>query len=87
MTGSKSKNVVWNESICDKISNSVRKVEVYSDKTATKLKENAIVEYPVHVVLLIFTKGFRRYIIDHGNTLAVLLAVAKSGIFQDEEEV
>lgn len=53
-----------------KIMSFVGMVEVYSNNTATTLKGNAIVAYPVHFVLLTFTKEFRRYLVDHGHTLA-----------------
>lgn len=51
-------------------------VEVYSDETATTLKEKATVDYPVHEVLMNFTKELRQYLIDHGHTLAGVLPVS-----------
>lgn len=51
-------------------------VQVYSDKTATALKENAKFAYPVHGVFVSFTKEFCSYISDHGYTIACLLPVS-----------
>lgn len=52
---------------------------MYSDKTATTLKTNAIVSNPVHVVLFNFMKELCRCITDHGHTIPELLSVTRSG--------
>lgn len=61
-------------------------VQVYTDKTATTFKSNAIVPYPVHVVLLNFIPSFRRFLIDNGYTFAGLLPVCTSTDEHEERE-
>lgn len=56
---------------------------VFPAKTASTLKSNAIVAYPIHIVLLHFIPAFRRFLIDKGYTFAGLLSVQTS---TDEHE-
>lgn len=48
-------------------------VQVYSDNTATTLNTNMIVAYPVHVLLLNFTKEVCQLLMNFGHTLVGLL--------------
>lgn len=50
-------------------------VQVNSNKTATNLKTNAVVEYPTHTVPLNFTKEFCWYLHDRGHSFSGLLLV------------
>lgn len=77
---------LWVDNDLDNDHSFVGMIQVYTDKTSTTLKSNAIVRYPVHTELLNVTKEFRRYLIDHGHTLAALLPVSASQKEEDEEE-
>lgn len=48
-------------------------IQVYSNRTTTSLKFNALVAYSAHVVRLTFTKRERRYTAGHGSTLLASL--------------
>lgn len=50
-------------------------VQVYTDKTTSTLKANAILAYHGHVVFLNFTQMFCRLSIHHGYTFVGLLPV------------
>lgn len=50
--------------------------QVYTDKTTTSLKANAIDAYPVHTVLLNYAATYRRYLIDHRHTFVGFLPVS-----------
>jgi len=66
---SRSKDSFWVDSVADKNSSFVGFFQLYSDKTAMTLKSNAMVAYPVHLVLLNASPSFRRWLIDNGHTL------------------
>lgn len=53
-------------------------IQVYFGKTATTLKANATVAYPVHIVLLNFTKEYRRFFIENWYTLVRLSPIFAS---------
>lgn len=65
---SSDKNVFWSENGDGEANSIVGMLQKYTDKTVTTFKASAIVAHPVHVVFLNFTKHFRWYLIDHGNT-------------------
>lgn len=83
---STSRNIFWNEKEGEEKLSFVGMLQVYTDKTATSLKANAVVAYPVHVVLLNFTQTFRRFLIDHGHTFVGLLPVCTTTDEQDERD-
>lgn len=43
--------------------------QVYNDKTVTSLEDTFVVAFPVHVVLLQFTKQFRRLLMYYDKQL------------------
>lgn len=51
--------VVWNEGDAEGSKSFVGYLQVFGDKSATKLKNNAIVAYPVHFVLMNFSAKHR----------------------------
>lgn len=51
-------------------------VQVYSSKATTILKGNTTVAYPVHILLLRFTKDFQSFLIDNWYTIIGLLPVS-----------
>lgn len=57
--------------------------QISSDKTASILKLNALVAYPVLAEFLNFTSQFRRYVIDTGYTLVGFLQVGNQNILTD----
>lgn len=84
---STNKIILGNGSLSGKNSSYAGMVKVYSDTTAATLKSNAILAYPVHGVLMNFSKEVHKYLIDHGYRLAGLLPVSTSGICTEEEEI
>lgn len=70
-------NTVWSDSIDGSDLSSVGMVQVYTDRTVTALTSNAVVAYPVHVVLSNFTKTFLQFLVYHGYTFSGLLPVYK----------
>lgn len=67
--------VYWTDLDDPKPTSFVGLVQIYSDKTATTLKANALIAYPIHAVLLNCSLRHRRYLIDNGYTLVVFLPV------------
>lgn len=61
----------------------VRMVQLYTDKTVTSLKANAVVVYPVQVVSLNFTLEFCQFFIDHRLTFVKLLPISKTSIREE----
>lgn len=59
-------------------------VHAYTDKMATTLKAKATVSYPVQIVLLNFTKAFRRFLIDRRHTFVGILPVVSSSLTDKE---
>lgn len=64
----------------------IRMVQFYSDKSATTLKSNALVAYPLHGFFLNATKEFKRILIDHKDTLTAFLPVSSTLKEADEED-
>lgn len=58
---------------------------MYTNKTATILRSNAVVTRPVHVVLLDVAEEFRRHLINDGHTIVGLLPV--STFFTDDDDM
>lgn len=52
-------------------------VELYSDKTAMKLKAKAFTAHLVHAMLLNFSLHWRSWIFSSADTVVVLLAFCK----------
>lgn len=50
-------------------------IQIYSTRVATTLIANVTVAYYIHVLMLNFTKGFRRFPADHGDTNDGLFSV------------
>lgn len=71
-------NPIRNENTQEKNSPFAAMIQIYSHETATSLKAKTTVVYPVHNVLLKFTKDFRRPLINHGHATADLLPVSVS---------
>lgn len=57
------------------------------DKTKIILKVNAIVFYPIQLMLLNFLKGFRQYIVNHSFALPGHLLVFTSDSSNSQQEV
>lgn len=51
-----------------------------------KLRSNAVVAHPVHVVLLNVTKDFKKVLVDHGYTLGALLPASSTRKHDDEDD-
>lgn len=68
--------IVWNENLYDGAPSFVSVLQVYTDKVATILKANVTVTYSVSVILLNFNLNFRRYLIDHGQTMVTFLTAS-----------
>lgn len=60
--------------------------QIYTDKTVTSLKANVIDAYPVHFLLLIFTKPFCWFLIENGCTFARYLTICTINDEPDEKE-
>lgn len=76
----------WNDSDKNFPRSFVGLVQLYSDKTATTLKANALVAYPIHAVLLNFSLTHRRFLIDNGYTIVGFLPVGAGGYLDDEKD-
>lgn len=61
-------------------------IQIHSDKTATTPKENATVVYSIQIVQIILTKDFQRFLINHGNTIVVLLPVLASASSEETRD-
>lgn len=59
-------------------------IQLYTDKTATNFKANDSVVYPVQITLLNVAKNFRRFNINHGQTIFSLLPVS---VFHSAEKI
>lgn len=71
-------NAIWNENIEFENPLFVGTIRVYSDKTATTLKENPTVAYLVQNMLMNWGKEYRRFLIGQGHTLVGILPVFAS---------
>ena len=82
----KSGNNIWNDHSNFYPRSFVGFLQVYSDKTATTLKANAMVAYPIHVVFLNCSASFRRFLINREYTLVGFLPVAgeTTGIYEND---
>lgn len=59
--------------------------QIYSNKSATMLKANALVSYHLQNLLVKFTKLFHRFIIGNRHKLVALLSVPTSEIPGDDD--
>lgn len=62
-------SIIWIDNPIEENAPFVGMVQVYTNKTATILKANAIVAHTGHIVLLNSDLKFCRYLIYHGHTL------------------
>lgn len=60
-------------------------VQIYSDRTATTLKGNGTVAYPVYIVLMNFIKDFQKFIINHEHKIVDLLPISVSETSEEQE--
>ena len=74
-------SIEWNQSRSTTPNSFIGMLQIYTDKTATTLKSQSLVGYPIHVTFLNVTIQFRRFLIDHGYTLVGFLPVG----FQDAQ--
>ena len=74
-------SIEWNQSRSTTPNSFIWMLQIYTDKTATTLKSQSLVGYPIHVTFLNVTIQFRRFLIDHGYTLVGFLPVG----FQDAQ--
>lgn len=79
-------NAICNENVENGNPLFVGVMQLCSDNTATPSKTDATVAYPVHIVLLNFTKEYRRFLIDHGHILVGLLPVFASECNKEEND-
>lgn len=66
---------VWVDEDSENVPSFVRMAQVHTDKTAIKLKSNAIVAYSIHFILPNVMKNFKRSSIHHSYTLTAFLPV------------
>lgn len=69
---------LWKENVRERCPLFAEVVQVYTDEQAVSLKRNGTITFPVYLVLLNFSKTFRRFLIDHGHTSLALPPVATS---------
>ena len=68
-------DIFWNEESPYTAKSCVGFLQIYTDKTVTTLKANALVAYPIHIVFANATVKFRRFLIDNGHTIVGFLPV------------
>lgn len=79
--------VFWNKFLSQSLPHLVRIEQVYTNQKATTIKASTTAAYPVYMVLLNFSKAFRRYIIDQNYSLVGLLPVSFSEFSSSQEEI
>lgn len=78
--------LMWND-YCIELSCSLYGLpNVYIAKTASTLKRNALVAYPLHVILLNLTSIFRSYVIENGYRLVRFLLVEYETVKSAEDQ-
>lgn len=82
---SSDKNVFQSDNNDSRGKSFVVMLQLYTNKTVTYLKANAIVAYPIHAVFQSFKKQFRRYPIDQEHALVGLLLISSLEHLSDRE--
>lgn len=75
---SDAKNVVCNDNTDSETLSFVGIIQFYGEKAATTFNANAIVLYPVHMVLMNFTREFHRFSIYNGHGLVSNLSLIET---------
>lgn len=84
--GSANSKIQWNQSRDSMPKSFIGMLQIYTDKTATTLKSQSLVGYPIHVTFLNVSVQLRRFLIDHGYTLVGFLPVGLQGAHSDRDE-
>lgn len=79
------RETVWWESVFDKNTGVVRMVQVYSEKTTTTLKANAIVANPFQLFILNFSNCSYCFLVHREHTLLDLFSVSMSGACHEHD--